>query len=476
MNDAMKAVTNVGVKIADNIVNFASKIGTSKGKAFHNQITYTPSNAYTLESAWRGDWITRKCVEMIPADMLREWRVWEIEEEEQAKIDKIEKRLGIKKAIKQALIFERVFGGAAIFLGTGAEHPSQPLDINSIKKDGLKYIRVFHRHELVSTEGHYNRDVSDENYRRPEMFTLTAHGDSGAMVEIHRSRLVIFDGLPVTDDTREANDGWGDPVLDTILETIKTALSAHAGLAEIIQEAKVDVIKVKNLAELTSTEEGQKKLFNRFTAANQMKSIVNAILLDDQEDFQTKTASFAGLKDTMMQFFEVVAAAVDVPLTRFLGQSPGGLNSAGSGELKNYYDNIRALQTNDLGPALELLDEAMLRSAGVVGKNKDGAAIDVSDLTYKWVSLFQPTAKEQAEIGKINAETVNIYAQTQLVPVFALAEGVQNLLIASETLPGMKQAYAEIDETEFENQLNSIIESAENEEVSPKPVIEETEE
>ena len=125
----------------------------------------------------------------------------------------------------------------------------------------------------------------------------------------------------------------------------------------------------------------------------------------------------------------IVAGAADIPLTRLLGQSPGGLNASGEGDARNYYDRIRAMQELDIGPAMHILDECLIRSA--LGSRPD-------DVYYNWASLWQISDKERAEIGKIGADTVVALFNTGIIDQDALADAAVNMLTESGAMPGLE--------------------------------------
>ncbi len=49
-------------------------MGTAKDKTVGNQHVYGPRSLAECRSAHRGNWIARTLVDIVPFDMLREWR------------------------------------------------------------------------------------------------------------------------------------------------------------------------------------------------------------------------------------------------------------------------------------------------------------------------------------------------------------------------------------------------------------------
>ena len=158
------------------------------------------------------------------------------------------------------------------------------------------------------------------------------------------------------------------------------------------------------------------------------------LILDKDEEYEQKNYAFAGLPPIMNQFFQAVSGAADIPMTRLLGQSPGGLNSTGDGDLRNYYDSIGSMQTLEITPAMYRLDESLIRSA--LGNRPP-------EIFMSWRPLWRKSEKEIAEIGKITADTVVALHNTGLYLPEVLAKVGANSLVEDGVFPGMEAAMLE---------------------------------
>jgi phage-related protein (TIGR01555 family) len=58
----------------------------------------------------------------------------------------------------------------------------------------------------------------------------------------------------------------------------------------------------------------------------------------------TQGSAFTGIAEVLLQLAQQICGALNIPLVRLLGQSPGGLNSSGDSELKQYYRGIAQRQ------------------------------------------------------------------------------------------------------------------------------------
>jgi phage-related protein (TIGR01555 family) len=108
-------------------------------------------------------------------------------------------------------------------------------------------------------------------------------------------------------DEEMGPDPWGDSCLQPVHRAIRRADIVDASVAQMISEAKVDVIKVKDLSEHLATDAGTNELRTRWQNANTVKSVVNALLLNLDEEFETRQLQLSGLQEVMNVFMLLVA-------------------------------------------------------------------------------------------------------------------------------------------------------------------------
>lgn len=415
--------------LSDKLVNLVANLGTERDKASGSVYAPVVMSDIELSNAYRGAWLPRKIVDIPPLDATRRWRGWQATKEQIGKIEAEEKRLDLRRKVKQAMTRARLFGGAAIFIGTGERNTALPLSSDGIQAGGIKYLTVMNRRLLSPTE--LEQDPQSPLFGKPKAYRLAGSG-----IEIHPSRLVIFIGAEHPDpELAMGNEfGWGDSVLQAVFDAIKQSDGTMANTASLVFEAKVDVIKIPDFMQQLQDPAFEKRILERIRLAAMAKGINGALLLDAAEEYETKTASFGGLPDIIDRFLQAVSGAADIPATRLLGQAPSGLNASGESDLRNYYDRIQAIQELEATPAMALLDECLLRSA--LGTRP-------AEIHYIWNPLWQPTATEQSEINKRTAETVQILANTKLWPEDALSKAATTMLVEQSVLPGLEAALVE---------------------------------
>ncbi len=409
----------------DGLVNLVANLGTPRDKAASTFYAMPTLSEQEADNAYRGTWLARKVIDIPAMDSCRKWRGWSADQEQITAIEGEEKRLGLQQKVLRAMIRARLTGGAALYIGTGQSDPMLPLKPETIGKGGILHINVLSKRVLQA--GELDLDPESQGYGLPAFYTLSS-GTAGH-VQIHPSRLVILHGSERPDPELGIGDGWGDSVLLAISKAIKDADASAANIASLVFEAKVDVVKIPNFMSSLADPEYEQKVLQRMTLAAMAKGINGTLLLDAEEEYEQKQAQFGGLVDLLMGFMQLTAGASDIPMTRLLGQSPGGLNASGESDLRNYYDRISSNQELVLQPSLQILDECLIRSA--LGSRP-------SEVFYNWRSLWQTTDTERATIGKTTAETIKTIAETKLLPDEVMSTVAVNMLTEAGVAPGLE--------------------------------------
>lgn len=425
--------------VKDTFQNFVSKLGTERDKAYYNQYRLGIITQDQLEASYRSDWIARKVVDVPPFDMTREWRSWQAKPEQIEKIEGEERRLGYQRKLKQALQRARLYGGSLIIIGTNDADPSKELRVDSVQQGGLKFLHVVSRYGGVYA-GEISTDILSPYYGEPSYYQVTPVG--GPAMRIHPSRVVRFIGNTLPDEgTRVAGaDGWGDPVLMSVFSALMNATATTEGVASLVQELKIDIIRIPDFMKNIGTEEYKSRLIDRFAGGNLAKSVINTTLLDKEEEWDRIEANFAQMPELLRVYLLIASGAADIPATRMLGQSAAGLNATGESDIRNYYDRIRAEQCTELSPTIARLDDIVIRSA--TGQ-RDPA------IYYNWNPLWQLSETDRADISLKKAQAHQIDAVLGLINSDALRQGRENQLVEDGFYPGFEAALVEAGEAEL---------------------------
>ncbi len=440
-----KPISAFRMFVGDTLQNLVNGLGTTRDSRTQSTYVFNELSRVQLDAAFRGDWIARKIV-MAPAeDATREWRAWQAEQTQIEAIEELEKKLQIQAKTKKLIRYARHYGGAAMVLGTTTGRAEEPLDLDQVGGDSLRFVEVFHKHEL--TPGQRIEDINSEWFGQPEYYTLAANvtnmdkGRDSYGVQIHPSRVIRMIGNELPDERSLGVDAWGDSVLQVVDEAVRALGLVVGGIASMVVDAKMDVIKVPGLATQLADEEGSSAMLRRFMVANNMKSIVNTLLIDAKEEWDRTTTQFGSTPQLIQEYLTIACGAAGIPVSRVIGMAKGkGLNGGDGGgetDTRTYYDGISSTQKNEISPVLHVLDEVLVRSA--LGYNDDS-------IYYDWNPLWQMSDTEKAEVASKKATTAQAHVSMALINPDVLRKSVINQLIEDATYPGIEDAIDEFGE------------------------------
>lgn len=375
----------------DGLVNVASGLGTSKSKSSHNNWEYDCTSWVTLDAMYQSNWIARAIVDEWARDMVREWR--SIKSKDSEDIEAAERDLCLMQSVEEAVTWARLYGGAGLVMITNQDL-EQPLNVNKIKKGDLEKFLVFDRYDLTAYGDINTWDLLADNYMKPEFYNI-----SGGSQKIHHSHIALFNGARLPKRQARVNFGWGDSELRRCISEINDMVASKGGIAELMQEANIDVITRQGLTDELTTDQDD-AIIKRYEVFSLMKSAINMALLDGDEKLDRQTLQLGGVAPVLDTFMVWIAGASRMPMTKIFGTSAQGLNATGEGDKKNYYDAIRSQQTSELSMSMRTIDEVMVRSA--VGSMP-------ADYNYVWNPLEQLDGVEVAQSQLLTAQKDQIY-------------------------------------------------------------------
>lgn len=410
------------MKIIDGLQNFVSRLGTRADKAAHDTYAFVVPNQVEIDNAFRTTWL-KKIVTIPAEDAVREGWTWQANtDDETTLIEAEQNRLNIAQCICEALTLSRKDGSAFLYMGGLPGDASMPLNIEAVRAGSLKYLTLFERWQCSPSER--EQDPISQNYGGAKYYTV-------GQARIHPSRIIRFIGNKVYG---QQWDGHGDSIWTVIREGVKNADLIAAATASLTHEAKTDVYKLAGFGANIPTQAYEDVMVKRFQLVASLKSIVNATVMDKEDEWEQKTINFAGLPDIQDRALLIMCGLADIPATRLLGKSPQGLQSSGDGELKNYYDNVAARQKLVIGPAIHPLMEVLIRSA--LGSRPP-------EIHWNWNPLWQMSAKESADIEKVFADAFVARIGTGAIDEAVLAKAELNGMVERGQLPGLEAAIAE---------------------------------
>lgn len=322
--------------------------------------------------------------------------------------------LDFEEKASTAIKWSRLYGGALmVMVVDDGKDLKDPLDWQSIR--GIDELLVFER-PLVTPD--YNSIYQTKAGEKKSKFGMPKFYDVspiyGSPFRVHESRCLLFkNGILPSMSTRTEYCFFGMPEYARIHKDLQRTVTSHGNGVKLLDRAVQAVYKMKDLAELLATDEGEDQVLERLRIIDMAKGIINSIAIDaDGEDYDYKSITFTGVKDIIDATCNMLSAITEIPQTKLFGRSPAGENSTGEGDMENYYKFVNKIQKLNLKNNLGLLIDIIL----IVGKVK-GVFDEIPDYVLKFKPLWSLSETEQANVDKTKADTELVKAQTAQVYV-----------------------------------------------------------
>ncbi|WP_312057660.1 DUF1073 domain-containing protein [Acinetobacter courvalinii] len=397
--------TQAPVNVSDGAyVNFVTNLNTDRDKASHGHFAKeTNLTDYDFEAVYQ-DWLAKKIVNRPALDMLRAgWYFTGLEDSQVFKVSDEVKRLRLQERLAKLLILSRLHGRSYLVLGIADNLPlDQPFELDKLRPSGLQFLTVLKKSQVQPLIQEYiPLEESAGEPELPKFYNISLK--NGGQTKIHHSRIICI-----------KNGDEGESLLLSIYYTLRNFIATNTGAASLVHEAKVDVIRMPDL--MTKIIDRTKDVMERFGAAALLKSINGMLVIDKDEEYESKSYSFGGLPELMREFAQQTAGAADIPFTILFGQTTSGLNNSGEFDLRNYYDRIATDQNWILRPLLDLLFMVILKSLfGVIP----------AGFNFVFYPLWQLDIKTRSEVEKNNTERDIKYLEKGIVTEAMIAKQLQ---------------------------------------------------
>lgn len=356
----------------------------------------------TLNALYRESWIVRRIIDVIPADMLKNWITITsgLDPDVEKRLSLTLRRTQLIDKIKRGMQWGRLYGGAlALMLVKHQGYDlSQPLQLDWIMPGDFAGLLIFDRWNGVNPSSELIEDISDPDYGFPKYYTVTDPAGGGS-VKIHHSRVVRFTGntLPFWEEIAEMQ--WGASVVESIFDELRKRDNVSWNIAQLTFMANIRVLKMQDLGQLLAAtdNESQAELLRTLEAQNMLLNNMGMQVMDAADGLETHQYTFGGLADCYQQFIMDISGAAEIPVTRLFGRSPSGLNATGESDLQNYYDMIAEKQESYLRPILNKVLPPFIIST--LGSLPD-------DFDFEFDPVAEPTDKERADLAKCGTDNV----------------------------------------------------------------------
>ena len=404
-------VNTEAVSVNDAFSNSLFRLGwgsQSPLEATEYPLTRMTDNYALLNSLYRDNWVVQNVVGLMVDDMLREWyTVNSISPEMKKALDQMERKIGIRERINEGLRWGRLYGGAAgLIMLKGQEDLSKPLDLDLVFPGSFQGLYILDRWQGITP----NAALAFEGGNPvPDSYSIT-DAEGRTVTDVHHSRVIRFTGRDLPYLERVAEMYWGESEVEALYKDVVAHDNVSANMAALTFQANVNTMEIKGLEQLFSigSSQAQKRFWKVMQTQSVLRSNFGTQLVEQGTKLTNTQYHFNGLKEVYESMCLNLCGASHYPMTKLFGRSPGGLNSTGESDSRNYYDYVDSQREAKLRPALEKLLPVMAMSAW-------GYIPD--DLEISFPPLWTPTATELAGIAKTKAEAIVTGYQAGLLNV-----------------------------------------------------------
>jgi phage-related protein (TIGR01555 family) len=363
------ATTDAGQQTVDAFSNLMARLGFNSGNLMEGTeypLTRLTRDYNLMNSLYRSHWIVRKIIDGYPEDMCKNWiqLSCQVTPEQTDVWQKLERKTRTRANIVKALKWGRLYGGAAaVMMIEGHEDIlDQPLDLDTVMPGSYKGLLVLDRWSGIYPSSEQITDINDPDFGLPAVYRVTT--ETGQHFEIHSSRVLRFIGRDLPFWEKQAEVHWGCSEIELIFDELKKRDNTSWNIAALVFLANIRVLKMDKLGQVLGSQnaKAQQNLYNTLQAQNHLMSNMGMMVVDKEDDFDTKSFAFAGLADIAQVQMMDICGAAEYPATKLFGRSPAGLSATGESDLQNYYDNCGEKQETALRPVLEKLLPVMLIS------------------------------------------------------------------------------------------------------------------
>lgn len=324
--------------------------------------------------------------------------------EEIKQLDAELKRLGAEEAFRKISEVDGFFGRAHLYIDTDQTDDRDELQTSilnakgepskaKIKRGSVKALRV------VEPMWTYPANYNSNNPLKPDWYNPTQWFVMGT--QLHSSRLMTFIGREVPDMLKPAYSFGGLSLSQMAKPYVDNWLRTRQSVSDITAAFSVMVL----MTNLQTILQGgaDNSLFQRADLFNLIRDNKGLMLVDkDTEDFKNVSAPLGTLDALQAQSQEHICSVSGIPLVKYTGIQPAGLNASSDGEIRVWYDLVHAYQKKFFSPKLTLVIQiAMLNIWGKIDP----------EIGFEYVPLYSMTEKESADLEKTKADTDAIYAE-----------------------------------------------------------------
>jgi len=342
--------------------------------------------------------------------------------------------LDFEEKASSAIKWARLYGGSIIvmMIDDGGEL-QDPVNWKKVK--GIDELRVYERaivqpdySAMYNHFGDLDSRSKKSKFGEPQYFYVYSY--TGSFV-VHESRCLIFRNSKMPELGMIAEYRyWGIPEYVRIKRNLRETITAHGDAVKLLERSVQAIYKMKDLAQLLATDEGEEQALKRLQIIDMARGILNSIAIDSEgEDYGFQQFSVTGIKEVIDATCNMLSALTEIPQTKLFGRSPAGMSATGESDLENYYNFIGKIQKLMLKHNLMRIIDIICLAA-----RKNGEIEEIPKIKLTFDPLWSLSEQEQASVDQTKASTAQTKANTAQIYVDMGA------LDPSEVRAGLKSA------------------------------------
>ncbi len=325
-------------------------------------------------------------------------------------INKSLEELDYEEKAATAIKWSRLYGGALIVMfvddGKDLDEPVNWDDIHGID-ELLVFERPLVTPDYQSIYDYKPKEGHSSKFGMPEYYDISPI--YGSPFRVHESRCLLFkNGILPSTSIRSEYRFFGLPEYVRIYKALQETVTSHGNGVKLLDRAVQAIYKLKDLAQLLTTDQGEDQVIDRLRIIDMARGIINSIVIDaDGEDYDYKQITFSGVKDIIDSTCNMLSAVTNIPQTKLFGRSPAGENATGESDMENYYKFVEKIQKLNLKNNMCTLIDIIL----IAGRYKKKFE-EIPDYELKFNPLWSLSENEQATVDQMKAATELTKAQT----------------------------------------------------------------
>ena len=357
----------------------------------------------------------RTIVNVLSEEMTRKWIEIKSVSDDKSKQDKINQlsdfmdELDVQDAFKRAAQLDFYFGRGHLFLEFGGvaanDNPEEMKHSIGDGRSATSKIKVSPQNPLtalrpvepvwVYPQQYNTQDPTSPNWYNPERWFVMGN-------QVHGSRLLKMTLNEVSDLLKPAYSFGGLSMIQMAKPYVDNWLRTRQSVSDLVKGFTTYVLHTNMLDVMQGG--AADSLYARMNIFANCRDNSGIMAIDkNEEEFTNVSAPIGGLDKLQAQSQEFICSVSRIPLVKFTGITPSGLNASSDEELQCFEETIKGMQRIEFRDHLDtVMDFCQLSLWGEID----------DDLQAEFLPLSELSEIEQGQLGLIKAQIAGAYFET----------------------------------------------------------------